>query len=346
MISIKGPGFKIVAGIIALVALVAGVYFTFFQSAGYVDGKATIVSIEEDPNYIPDPDKTDDKQYIVTATYTVDGKEYTRVLDSYSPSYKVGGTVDIKYDPKDPGKVTSGFGFGIYIMIAGGVILLLIIVLTIKKRASVKKLKQTVGEITYAPSEKGPERQLYFLTDIGTPKYGHRIEDKNRKVLYEAKMTKFTVATPFGFDFIDHEHNKVTPHLIGHTEETDWNMILIDNNSTFTLDGQDVWKHLRSIGVKIDSRLGEAQGIMPSYTISKDGEVLAYAETTSQHVHEEDAENHKIVSKTPVPGFYRVRTCEKNLDLLFTILVAMARSGATDERGGSRRMLFNTISGK
>ena len=38
-----------------------------------------------------------------------------------------------------------------------------------------------------------------------------------------------------------------------------------------------------------------------------------------------------------------VRTSEKNLDLLFTVLVAMARSGATDERGGSRRMIFNTM---
>jgi hypothetical protein len=44
--------------------------------------------------------------------------------------------------------------------------------------------------------------------------------------------------------------------------------------------------------------------------------------------------------------FFRVFTDEKNLDLLFMILVAIARSGATDERGGGRRMLFNTIKGK
>ena len=230
MFSVKGPGIKIIAAILAVAALGAGIYFTFFQSAGYVDGTATIISIEEDPDYIPDPDTSGDAQYIVTVKYTVDGKEYTRKLDSYSPSYKVGGTVDIKYDPKNPEKISSGFGFGIYLMIAGGVILLIVIFTIVRKRASVKKLKEMNGDLTFAPSEKGPERTLYFITDMGTPKVGHRIEDKNRKVLYEAKMTKFTVTTPFGFDFIDHEHGKTTPHLIGHAEETDWNMLLIDNN--------------------------------------------------------------------------------------------------------------------
>ena len=85
---------------------------------------------------------------------------------------------------------------------------------------------------------------------------------------------------------------------------------------------------------------------MPSYDIRKDGERLAYAENTSQYVHEEDAEQHKIASKIPNPMFFRVFTDEKNLALLFMILVAIARSGATDERGGNRRMLFNTVKSK
>ena len=346
MISIKGPGFKIFAASIAVIALGAGIYFTFFQSAGYVDGTATIVSIEEDPDYIPDPNSENDVQYIVTGKYTVDGKEYTSRLNSYDPSYKVGGEVAIKYDPKDPTKLTSGFGFGIYIMIAGGVILLLVIFVTIKGKISVKNLKETNGEFSFAPSEKGEERALYFLTDLGTVKVGHRLEDKNRKVIYEAKMTKFSPLSAFDFDFIDHENNKTVHHLLGHAEETDWNSLLIDNNYSFTFDGKDVWKQLRSIGVKIDSRFGQAKGVMPSYTISRDGEELAYVENTSQYVHEEDEEAHKVASNIPIQGFYRVHTCEKNLDLLFVILVAMARSGASDERGGSRRMVFNTLKGE
>ena len=113
MASIKGPGLKIFVAIIAVIALGFGVYSTFFQSSGYETTTATIVSIKEDPDYIPDPDTENDVQYIVTAKYTVDGKEYVEPINSYDPGYKVGGTVEIKYDPSDPSKITSGFGFGI-----------------------------------------------------------------------------------------------------------------------------------------------------------------------------------------------------------------------------------------
>lgn len=205
---------------------------------GFVDGTATIISIEEDPDYIPDPDNTGDVQYIVKAKYTVDGKEYTATLNSYDPAYKVGDDVAIKYDPNNPEKMTSGFGIGIAVMIIGAALLAVVIFLTVKKKVSVKKLKETNGELTYAPSVKGEERELYFLTDVGTIKGGHHLEDKNRCVLYEAKMTKFSPLSDFAFDFIDHENNKTTKHLVGHAEEMDWNSILIDNNYTFTIDGQ------------------------------------------------------------------------------------------------------------
>lgn len=337
MISLKGPGLKFFAVIIAVIALAFGVYSTFIQSSGYQKTTATIVSMEKDQ------ESGEEDSYIVTATYTVDGTEYTNVLDSYSPSYEVGGTVEIRYDPADPNKITSGYGLGIYFMVVGAVILLITGFLTIKRKKSVSQLKEDYGEIRYLPSEKGEERELYFVTDLGTPKFGHRLEDAERRVLYEAKMTKFTMLSDFEFDFIDHERGQTTPHLIGHTEETDWNSLLIDNNSTFQLDGMDVWKHLRSVGVTIDSSFGEAEGMMPSYDIRREGELLAHAENTSHYVHEEDAEQHKVASKIPNPMFFRVFTSEKHLDLLFMILVALARTEATDERGGSRRMLLNTV---
>ena len=339
MISLRGPKLKIFAAVLAVIALAAGVYLTFFRSQGFVKTTGTIVSLREDSS-------DDSSVYYPTVEYSVDGKTYTGELDTGSGSYKVGKTIPVLYDPNDPAVVHDGSGVGIYFIAVGAVILLMIVFLTVKQKTSVNKLKERQGEIQYLPSEKCEERELYFITDLGTPKFGHRIEDKDRRVLYEAKMTKFTLLSAYVFDFIDHEKNQTTHHLIGHTEEMDWNSILIDNHNTFTLDGMDVWKHLRSIGVTIDARFGKAEGIMPSYDIRKDGEHLAYAENTSHFVHEEDAEQHKVASKIPNPMFFRVFTDEKNLDLLFMILVAIARSGATDERGGSRRMLLNTVKGE
>ena len=296
MISLKGSGLKIFAAILAVIALAFGAYSAFFRSEGFVDGTATIISIEEDP----DPDNTGDVQYIVKAKYTVDGKEYTTTLNSYDPAYKVGGDVAIKYDPNNPEKMTSGFGIGIAVMIIGAALLAVVIFLTVKKKVSVKKLKETNGELTYAPSVKGEERELYFLTDVGTIKGGHHLEDKNRRVLYEAKMTKFSPLSAFAFDFIDHENNKTTKHLVGHAEEMDWNSILIDNNYTFTIDGQAV-----------EARLGGA----PRFTNVGDRVRIKYLpEKPRYQVPAREAEvryYYQIIHITAYISAYRVKRDER-----------------------------------
>ena len=343
--SFKGIPLKIFAAVLAVIALGAGIYISFFQTAGFETTKATITSIEEDPNYIPDPNTENDKQYITTIKYTVDGKDYTRTLDSYSPDYKVGKEVEVKYDPKNPGTVHSSPVFGYVIMVIGGAILIFVIVWTFKDKKSVKQLKELQGETVYLPSEKGEQRTLYFKTDLGTPKYGHQIEDKNRRTLYEAKMTKFTLTAPFGFDFIDHEHNTTTPHLVGHEEDTEWNSLLLDNHHTFKLDGEDIWKHLKRNGITVDSRITLNGTVTSAYRILRDGEEIAVMEATSQYVHEEDEAEHKVASKVPVSGFYRIHTREKNLDLLFVTILAFARSGAADDKGGTFGMLKGTLKG-
>ena len=344
MFSFRGLGFKIGMGIVAVLILVVGCIFIFTQPTNYEKTNAVIVSIEEDPNYIPDPDSTNDKQYIVKVKYSVEGKEYTSDYGFYSPSYKVGDTVEIQYDPKDPSKTASPQGpiFGYIAIAVGGGLLVLLIVGTILTKKKVKKIEEVQGENVYAPSEKGDERELYFLTDLGTPKAGHRIEDRNRKVLYEAKIKKFAMAKAFEVEFIDHVHNKTTLHLVGQREESDRNSIILDDHHTFDFDGVPIWKHLKRSGVTVESRLASGKVLTPSYTVFRDGEEIAYIEQTSQYVHEDDAEKHKIANKMPIEGFYRIFTREKNLDLLFVTIMAFARSGATDASGGGRKILFNS----
>lgn len=343
--SFKGIPLKIFAFVLGVIALGAGIYISFFQSAGFETTTATIVSIEDDPNYIPDPQNANDKQQIATIKYTVNGKEYTRQLDSFSPDYAVGKEVEVRYDPKNPGTVHSSPVFGYVIMVIGAAILVFVIVWTVREKTAVKQLKETRAETVYPPSEKGDRRTLYFLTDLGTPKYGHHIEDKNRRVLYEAKMTKFTLTAPFGFDFIDHEHHITTPHLVGHEEETDWNSILLDNHYTFRLDGEDIWKHLKRNGITVESKIVANNTLRSAYRILRDGEEIAYMEATSKYVHEDEEQEHKAAGKVPVQGFYRIQTREKNLDLLFVTVLAFARSGAADDKGGRFGMLKGTLKG-
>ena len=341
MISLRGPKLKIFAGILAVICLGVGIYLTFFHSKGFLKTTGTIVELRADT--------TDGSTvYFPTVEYSVAGKTYTGELDTGSGSYKVGKTLTVLYDSNDPAIVHAGGGIGIYFMVVSAAILVIIAVTAVKEKQAqqqAKQLREQNGQTGYAPSVQGEERELYFLTDLGTAKYGHRLEDAERRVLYEAKMTKFTVSTPFGFDFIDHEHGTTTPHLVGHEEESDWDSLLIDNHYTFELDGVDVWKHLKQNGISVDTSFGGGSGTLLGLNarILRDGVEIARAESTSQYPHEEDAEQHKVAAKIPAQGFYRVWTREQNLDLLFVTLLAFARSGATDDAGGSRKALFNTL---
>ena len=330
MISLRGPKLKIFAAVLAVIALAAGIYLTFFRSQGFVKTTGTIVSLREDSS-------DDSTVYFPTVEYTVDGKTYTGELDTGSGSYKVGKTIPVLYDPNDPSVVHDGSGVGIYFMVVGAVMLAVLVWSTVQKKRGLQQLKEQRalhGGAALAPSVQGEERELYFLTDTGTAKVGHRIEDKNRRVLYEAKMTKFSLAAPYGFDFIDHEHGRTIPHLVGHEVETEWNSSLLDNNFTFDLDGEDIWKYLKDNGIDVKTERMEV-AIWPRFRILRNGEEIAILESSSQYVHEEDAAQHSVMNKLAVPGFYRIRTREENLDAVFVTAMAFARSRALNDEGGT-----------
>ena len=201
--------------------------------------------------------------------------------------------------------------------------------------------KSDKSSASYAPSVKGEPRQLYFLTDTGTAKVGHRMEDADRKVLYEAKVTKFSLVGATGMDFIDHVKGTTTPHQVGHEIETDYHSILIDNHSGFRFDGEDIWKHLRRNGVVIESSFMSGKPLWPQYRVLRDGEEIAVLQSSGVHVHEEDAAGDgKLAKMVPARGYFRIQTREKNLDLLFVVAMAFARTSALDDEGGSFGLLF------
>lgn len=345
MKSFKGIRLRYFVLVLSLIVIGIGVWQVYFQGQGYEKAEATIISIEEN-----EFSTSEDKTYDVVVCYTVDGREYSGMLDTYSPSYKVGNTVAIKYDPADPSQFQDDSGLTQVFLVIGLVLLALVIITWVmekKKQKELEDIKERTSSIHYAPSVPGPERKLYFITDLGTPKYGHRIEDQNRRVLYEAKMTKFTLFHPYGFDFIDHESGKITPHLIGHEESSEWDSFLADDHHTFTFDGEFIWTHLKRNGITVDSSLSRDNLLKTQFLIFRDGVQIAIVQASSQYVHEEDAADHsKLANALPAYGHYRIRTTEKNLDLLFLTILAFARTGATTGEGGNRKTVWNTIKQK
>ncbi len=329
-------GLALLSLILAFAAVLIGLYQIFFYSRGFVKTDAQIISVRQDPEAA-----ADDQNYIVIVRYTAEGKEYTEVLDYYDASFEEGKIVQVLYDPADPAVVHSHDKSGLYMILAGVFILAVLLVSMLRTRRSLEALEQTRTDTVYAPSYEGTKRHLYYLTDRGTPKYGHHIEDQNRKVLYEAKMIRYTMLSPYSFDFIDHEHGRTVEHLIGHEESVEWDTLLIDNHCTFTFDGEDIWNHLKRNGIRIEPEFMDGKLLWPCWRIYRGNKEIAYAESSSVYVHEEDEEERSRVSSLlPVPGFYRIDTSEEYLDLVFVIMTAFARTGAADQKGGHYGLLF------
>ena len=129
MFSVKDPKLKIFAGILAAIVLIVGVYMTFFQSRGFVKTTASITDVRRDST-------GESSVYYPTVEYTVDGKTYTTELDTGSGSYRIGQTISVLYDPNNPSAAHDGGGFGLYLIIAGAVILAVIIFSAIKEKQS------------------------------------------------------------------------------------------------------------------------------------------------------------------------------------------------------------------
>ena len=129
MFSAGGPKLKIFAGILALIVLIVGVYMTFFQSRGFVKTTAVITDVRMDST-------GESTVYYPTVEYTVNGKTYTAELDTASSSYRIRQVISVLYDPGNPSVVHDGSGFGLYLMIAGAVILAVVVFSAIREKQS------------------------------------------------------------------------------------------------------------------------------------------------------------------------------------------------------------------
>lgn len=326
MIKWKAAGIKIMFLIAGLLMIGLGVYFTFIQGRDYVKATAVIVSLREEERYDTE-NHTRSMDYWPTVRYTVDGREYLQELDTAAGKDDTGKEIKIKYDPNDPGRVTGdSLGLKLYLLIAGPIVTLGALFALLKTRKQVRDYReeQPVRSLFGASRPGAAERSLYFLTDTGTVKGTCHIEDKDRRILYEARCSKFSALAETEYEFVDHVLGSKRTHLVGGTATSSSNgFFVIDNHSTFNLDGVDIWKQLHNNGIGIRTGLN---GIKWNYSITRDGVEIAQAITTSRYVHEEDEEAHKLLSKVPVAGCFRIRTREENLDAIFLTLFAIGRT--------------------
>lgn len=75
------------------------------------------------------------EQHSVLVSYEVDGKSYETTLGYYSTGMYTGQTVDIQYDTREPGRISSPGGrlFGVIITLALGLVFTVVGLILLKK---------------------------------------------------------------------------------------------------------------------------------------------------------------------------------------------------------------------
>ena len=305
--------------------IVFGILMLVFMGGGeYLETVGRVTAVTEELNV------EGEKEYDVSFTYTVDGKEYEGSFDNVGSGYKQGDEIKVFYDAEDPNSISNTKLGGVIApaLIGLGVLALVFGVLkTVKAFQKSKALDQMPKAPTadFEGFKQAPGvRELYCRHDGVTLKPGYILEDGNRRVLFEGKMTKQAVIGARSFEFVNHATGAVTEHEVGHTVTQSWNDELFSASSWFKFDGKNVWDLLHERGIRLSTDL---RSKFPNlvYNVSKDGAAFARIETSGKYVHEDEAAEHKL--NVPVGRwYYRVWTNSNDLENLFLTIFALSET--------------------
>ena len=158
---------------------------------------------------------------------------------------------------------------------------------------------------------------------LATIKQAFFLEDENGNMVYEGKMTKFSLFGASPFEMVNHITNKKEEHKIGKTVTIEQNngidiIDFLSKRSYFKYDGKKIWDYLHDLGIRIDSKLsGNKVGM--TYDITFEGKPLATIATSSP--------KGKSIITTDL--YYDVTCEEKDLDLVFLVAFSIAKTEQT-----------------
>ena len=157
---------------------------------------------------------------------------------------------------------------------------------------------------------------------LNTIKQAFFLEDENNNLVYEGKMTKFSLFGASPFEFINHLTNKEEVHKVGKTVTieqggNDW-ISFMSKRSYFKYDDKKIWDYLHEMGIRIDSQLS-GNKIGMTYEVSFEGNPIATICSSSP----------KGKSLITTDIYYDVTCEEKDLDLVFLVAFAIARTEQT-----------------
>ena len=157
---------------------------------------------------------------------------------------------------------------------------------------------------------------------LATVKQAFFLEDENVNVVYEGKMTKFSLFGASPFELVNHLTNKTEEHKVGKTitiEQGGNDLIsFMSKRSYFKYDDKKIWDYLHDLGIRINSKPSSSK-IGMTCEISFEGKPLATIATSSP----------KGKSLITTDMYYDVTCEEKDLDLAFLVAFSIAKTEQT-----------------
>ena len=152
---------------------------------------------------------------------------------------------------------------------------------------------------------------------LGTIKRSFYLEDEKNNIVYEGNMIKFSLLFASLYEFINHLTGKREEHKVGKTITLEESGVsgFFSTKSRFKFDGKNIWDYLHNLGVRIESKLSSDK-IGMTYVISFEGKEIATVASSSP--------KGKSIITTDL--FYDVIADEKDLDLVFLVAFAIAKT--------------------
>ena len=309
---------------LGILLIAVGIFLMTLNTDSYLETVGKVTEVYEHRNL------ENSIVYDITFTYTVEGREYTGRFDEMTEEFQIGEEIKVFYSPEDPSQITNSKLGGIIapIMVGLGVVALGFGVFkTVKAFQKSKELDQVAKApaVVFEGFKQAAGVTEYYCCHDGVMlKPGYILEDADRKVLFEGKMTKQALVGARVFEFRNHTNGAVTEHEVGHTMTSTYNDNGWSASSSFKFDGKNVWDVLHEKGIRLQTNI-RSKFPNITYEVSKNGQAFAVLETSGKYVHEDEAAQHKL----NVPSgryFYRVWTNSRDFETLFLTIFAISET--------------------
>ena len=161
----------------------------------------------------------------------------------------------------------------------------------------------------------------YLLKPVlKTIKEGFTLVDENDVLVYEGRMTKFSLFGASPYQFTNHITNKTMEYKIGKTITVEESGMarMFSTSSYFKFEGKKIWDYLHEKGIRINSRVSDNK-IGMTFDVSFEGNPIATVATSTP----------KGKSIITTDKYYDIICEEKDLDLVFLVAFSIAKTNQT-----------------